>query len=137
MPGTNTVAVALAPSRRRLYLAHALVATAILLCAGLVAYPPDRTAFYPLCPAYQYFGIFCPGCGATRALAALLHGRCADAMRLNAFFVLLLPALLAGALESYRRALQPGRFRWPQPPAGALYATLAAAAFFTVARNLL
>ena len=137
MPQTDKVAGSLAALHRRRYLAHALLATALLLCAGLLAYPPDHTAFYPQCPIHQYFGIFCPGCGATRALAALLHGRFTDALRLNAFFVLLLPALLCGALESYRRALQPGRFRCPQPPAAALYATLAATVIFTIARNLL
>ena len=123
--------------RRRRFLAHALLATAILLCAGLLAYPPDRLPLYPQCPIHQYFGVFCPGCGATRALAALLHGRFTDAFRLNAFFVLLLPALAGGALECYRRALRPGTYRWPDPPVPALYATLAATAIFTVARNLL
>jgi hypothetical protein len=136
MNETGTAAGSLVALRRRRYVAHALLAMAVLLCACLLAYPPDQMAFYPQCPIHQYFGIFCPGCGATRALAALLHGRFTDALRLNAIFVLLLPALLAGALESYRRALQPGRFRCPQPPAAALYATLAATAIFTVARNL-
>jgi hypothetical protein len=130
-------AISRAKLRRRRFFAHTLLGTAILLCAGLLAYPPDRLPFYPQCPIHQYFGIFCPGCGATRALAALLHGRFADALRLNTFFVLLLPVLVAGALECYRRALRPGRYRWPDPPAPAVYATLASAAIYTVARNLL
>jgi Protein of unknown function (DUF2752) len=121
----------------RRYLANALLAAAILLCAMLLLYPPTRVGFYPLCPIHQYFGILCPGCGATRALAALLHGRVSEALRLNALFVLLLPVALAGAAESYRRALRTGTFRWPHPPAATLYATLAAAAVFTLARNLL
>ena len=93
-------------------------------------------SFYPICPIHQLFGIECPGCGATRALAALLHGHLLEALRLNALFVLLLPAVLAGVAESYRRALRPGAFRWPQPPAPALYATLGAAVVFTIARNV-
>jgi hypothetical protein len=32
--------------------------------------------------------------------------------------------------------MRPGVFRWPQPPAPALYATLAAAALFTIVRNV-
>jgi hypothetical protein len=123
-------------SRRR-RITHALLAAALLLGAALFLYPPTRFSFYPVCPVHLYLGLFCPGCGATRALAALLRGRVMEAMRLNALFVLLLPIALAGAIESYRRALRPERFRWPQPPAAALYATLAAAAIFTVARNLL
>jgi len=123
-------------NRRRLR-AHLLLAAVALVCAGLFVWPPARMSFYPACPIHQLFGIDCPGCGATRALAALLHGQLTQALRLNALFVLLLPFALAGAGESYRRALRPGEFHWPQPPAPALYSTVAAAAIFTVARNLL
>jgi hypothetical protein len=122
---------------RRRRVAHALLAAALLLGAALFLCPPTRFSFYPVCPIHLYLGFLCPGCGATRALAVLLRGRVIEAMRLNALFVLLLPFALAGAIESYRRALRPERFHWPQPPAAVLYATLAAAAIFTVARNLL
>lgn len=114
-----------------------LFAGALLLCAALLIYPPTRFSFYPACPIHQILGIDCPGCGATRALAALLRGHLIEALRLNALFVLLLPVALAGAVESYRRAIRPGVFRWPQPPAQALYATLAAVAIFTIARNVI
>ena len=123
------------PIRQRRWLAGAVLAALLLLCVALSLYPPTRTSFYPTCPIRHYFGIECPGCGATRALAALLQGHLMEALRLNALFVLLLPFALAGAAESYRRALRPGRFRWPRPPAPAVYATLAAAAIFTIARN--
>lgn len=122
-------------SRRR-RLAHLLLASALLLSAVLLLYSPTRTSFYPTCPIRQYLFIDCPGCGATRALAALLHGRIIDAINLNALFVLLLPVALAGAIESYRRAIRPGSFRWPQPPVPAVYATLTVAVIFTIARNL-
>lgn len=121
--------------RRRL--AHLLLAAAVLLCVALLVDPPTQARFYPACPIHLLFGIDCPGCGATRALAALLHGHLAEALHFNTLFVLLLPAALALATESYRRAIHPGRFRWPQPPAPALYATLAAAAIFTIARNII
>jgi hypothetical protein len=137
MRGAEAVGPSSAELRRRKILAHALFAAAILIGATLLFDPPGHASFYPACPIHQYLGILCPGCGATRALAALLHGRFAEAVRLNVLFVLLLPALLALAIESYRRALRSGSFRWPQPPAAALYTTLAAAAIFTVARNLL
>jgi hypothetical protein len=122
--------------RRRRFTANGLLTAALLLFVALLLYPPARVSFYPACPIHQFLGVDCPGCGATRALAALLHGHLMDAIRLNALFVLLLPVALAGAIESYRRAIRPGAFRWPQPPAPTLYATLAAAVVFTVARNL-
>ncbi len=124
------------PCRRR-WIANSLLATVILLCAVLYAYPPARTSLYPACPIRQFLGIDCPGCGTTRALAALLHGHLTEALRLNALFILLLSIALAGAIETYRRAIRATSFDWPNPPAASIYATLAATAIFTVARNVL
>jgi len=121
---------------RRKLVANAILAAGLLLCGLLMLDPPAQSHLYPACPIHQLFGMDCPGCGATRALAALLRGRPLEALRLNALFVLLLPFALAGAAESYRRAIRPGRFRWPQPPIPAIYVTIAAAAVFTIARNL-
>jgi Protein of unknown function (DUF2752) len=123
--------------RRRRRVANALLVAGVAVGAALLVWPPGPAAIYPVCPVRALVGIECPGCGATRALAALLHGQVGEAMRLNALFVLLLPFALGGAVESYRRAILPGSFRWPQPPAVAIYATLAAAVAFTVARNVL
>jgi hypothetical protein len=108
----------------------------MLLCAVLLRFPSTQAGFYPACPIHEYLGLLCPGCGATRALAALLHGRLMEALQFNALFVLLLPFALAGAIESYRRALVQRSFCWPQPPAAAVYGMLAAAAGFAVVRNL-
>jgi hypothetical protein len=122
-------------SRRR-RLAHSLLIAAVMFCVLLALYPPNRYSFYPLCPIHQLLGIECPGCGATRALAALLHGHLREALHFNALFVVLLPAALACAVQIYRRAIQPADFRWPNPPAPAIYATLAAATLFTIMRNI-
>ena len=108
-----------------------------LSCAVLYAYPPTRTSLYPACLIHRYLGIDCPGCGATHALAALLRCHFTEALRLNALFVLLLPVALAGALETYRRAMLPESFHWPTPPSAAIYTTLAVTVIFTIARNLL
>ena len=58
----------------------------VLVVAGgwvLYTFPPVTTAFYPQCVFKQMTGLDCPGCGTTRALHALLHGRVEDAWRLN------------------------------------------------------
>jgi hypothetical protein len=69
------------------------------LCAGATAFlfavDPSRHAVYPQCFLYQTTGIYCAGCGATRALYALLHGRVLTALHDNVLFVVALPFLLA------------------------------------------
>ena len=121
---------------RRRWVANGLLGLWVVLCLMLVLYPPGRVGFYPVCPIHEYLHLECPGCGATRALAALLRGRVVEALRLNALFVVLLPFALAGGVECYRRAVRVGEFRWPAPPDAAVYAGLAAAVVFTVARNV-
>ncbi|HWB31570.1 MAG TPA: DUF2752 domain-containing protein [Acidobacteriaceae bacterium] len=127
---------ACASLRRRRIAANTTLAAALVLCAALVLFPPSRFTIYPQCPVHQYLGILCPGCGATRALAALLRGRIAEALRFNWLFVVLVPAAVAGGLRTYTRAIHPGEFRWPCVPAPALAAVLIAATIFTIARNL-
>jgi hypothetical protein len=77
------------------------------LCAGATAFlfavDPARHAVYPQCFLYRTTGIYCAGCGATRALYALLHGRVLAALHDNALFVALLPFLLAvGGVYAWR-----------------------------------
>jgi Protein of unknown function (DUF2752) len=122
--------------RRRRFIANALVTLPLLLGVALFLDPPGQANFWPPCPIHQLFGIDCPGCGATRALAALLHGHLREALRLNTLFVLLLPFGTAGAIKMYRSALMPGSFRWPQTSNFAIYWTVALTALFTVARNV-
>ncbi|HEY5055557.1 MAG TPA: DUF2752 domain-containing protein [Acidobacteriaceae bacterium] len=120
---------------KRRVIAHATLAGVLLACCALVVVPPSRFAFYPHCPIHEYLGLLCPGCGATRALVALLHGHLAQALRLNLLFVLLLPFALAAAMRVYLRAIGPGDFRWPRIPNPALAAALLTTAVVTIARN--
>ena len=68
--------------------------------------------WYPPCYFHALTGLHCPGCGATRAAYALLHGNLGEAFHQNALAVLAFPflAYFAG------RAL----WRWanaiPAPP---------------------
>ncbi len=105
-----------------------------LLLGALYRFPPDRFPVYPACPFHQATGLLCPGCGATRALAALLHGRLEQAWHLNALFVLLLPFALGYAAVALRREL--GGNTWPVVRPTVIYGLLGAALAFTVLRNL-
>jgi Protein of unknown function (DUF2752) len=61
----------------------------------LFRFPPEHFAFYPACPFHTLTGWDCPGCGSTRALAALLHGELLRALSLNPLLPLCLLALAA------------------------------------------
>jgi hypothetical protein len=70
----------------------------------LFLYNPLSVNWYPRCILYVTTGIYCPGCGALRAMHALLHGRMLTALDYNALFVVSLPflawAVAAQALEA-------------------------------------
>jgi hypothetical protein len=72
--------------------------------AFLYAVDPDRHAVYPQCLLYQSTGLYCPGCGATRAIHALLHGRVIEALHDNALFIAALPVLVYVAASYARTA---------------------------------
>jgi len=74
------------------------IALGACACAAASAYvyavDPARGA-YPQCLLYQATGLYCAGCGATRACHALLHGRVIEALHDNLLFISLLPVALA------------------------------------------
>ena len=45
------------------------------------------------CLVYQFTGLYCSGCGASRALRSVLHLDFYQALRYNAFFTLMLPLM--------------------------------------------
>ena len=62
----------------------------------LYTFAPTAYSFYPTCPFRLLTGLQCPGCGTTRAVHHLLHGRVEEAFRLNPMlFVLMAVALCA------------------------------------------
>ncbi|NYF78193.1 DUF2752 domain-containing protein [Granulicella arctica] len=105
--------------------------------ALLLRFPPAQYHFYPRCPIHEYLHLQCPGCGSTRALAALLHGHLTEAMHQNALFVALLPLLAGYAALCCYRAWTAEAFCWPELPRWAVQSALALALVFTVTRNLL
>ncbi len=104
--------------------------------AVLRLFSPAQYSFYPQCPILEYLHLKCPGCGTTRALAALLHGQLAEAFHFNALAILLLPVAAAYAILCYYRFLRHRPLRWPQTPPVAIYFAGAAAVLFAIVRNL-
>jgi len=91
-----------------------VAASALLVGAGvLLMLPPERYGFYPQCPFFEATGLLCPGCGGTRALAALLRGDVMGAWRLNGLVVALLPFAVGwGILRLWRVEVRVPREVW-------------------------
>lgn len=115
---------------------------AVLFCASVAAivlrrFPPELYGFYPQCPVHEYLGVLCPGCGGTRAIAALLQGRFWSALQSNALVTVgVLPLSVIYLAGCFTRARRGGEYRWPSVPTVAVYAGLIFAAGFAVMRNL-
>lgn len=122
-------------TRRHAHLALAAVVSGItLVSVVLYKFPPESYGFYPPCPFHAVTGLLCPGCGATRAVAALVHGNLAEAMHWNGLFVVLLPMLLVYLAISYIRAIR-GLQAMPVPTP-AVATLLAVSISFGILRNL-
>lgn len=122
-------------TRRHPHLALAAgVSAASAVSILLYKFPPESYGFYPPCPFHALTGLLCPGCGATRALAALVHGNLAEAMHSNGLFVVLLPFLLVYLAIAYLRSIL--GLRSMPLPTPAVAALLAISIGFGVVRNL-
>jgi hypothetical protein len=123
---------------------RAQIALGTCACAAaslfVYAVDPTRHAVYPQCLLYNLTGLYCAGCGATRALHALLHGRVLVAAHDNLLFVALLPVLVylaAGyGLKAWRDNVWPKVHLDPRRVLGGGTGLFLLAMAFTVVRNL-
>jgi hypothetical protein len=94
------------------------VAGAVCVVGGLVVFRWSEarvTRFLPPCPFHACTGLYCPGCGSTRATRALLHGHLAAAWHDNPLFVLSIPILAVILLSDRygsKSLSQSPRFCW-------------------------
>lgn len=109
---------------------------ALTVAAVLFRVDPTQAGWLPACPFHSLTGFFCPGCGSTRALHQMLHGRWGQAFGLNPLLVLSLP-LLAWALLGEAGRRYGGRpAPWMRIPPRLLWVFFAAVIIFGIARNL-
>jgi len=88
------------------------------------------------CPFRACTGLDCPGCGATRAIAGLVHGRVITALHYNALVVTLaLPLLIWAACDVSGRRL-PGRLCISTSARSRAVVMVLLAITWTVFRNL-
>lgn len=100
--------------------------------------PGDSNGFIP-CPYYTLTGLWCPGCGLTRAAHHVLRGDLVQALRYNAFIVVVMVTIAAAwAMWLWRAVMMrpPGRLTAfiAQPKVAGT--AIAAMVMFAVIRNL-
>lgn len=112
------------------------IATAgIALALGLqMVFDPFRTDI-PLCLLHHLTGLHCPGCGASRAVHALLDGDLWLALRNNAVIVIAMPLVAAGFIIWTGQRVR-GRPTDLWPPQRVVMTLLVLVMAYTAARNL-
>ena len=104
-----------------------LFALGAAACIVLLVAPPGspQSKWLPECAFHRLTGLYCPGCGATRALSALLHGDIKSSLHNNLLMVPLF-AMIAVLVAKPEISLK-------RPVAIAIAATVLG---FTVLRNI-
>ncbi len=108
--------------------------------AAVAVRNPHEPGSYGVCPSLLIFGVYCPGCGALRAMADVVAGDPAAAMNHNLLFLPALAGLLVWAVVQLTpRVPNLGvtpklfyRYRWLNFPVILLIVVIA----FGVLRNL-
>lgn len=122
-------------SPRRAVLPLAIGAAGLVLAIGAqLVFDPFRTHI-PLCILNHLTGLECPGCGAIRAVHALLAGDPLLALRSNALVTIAIPLVGIGLLVwAVRRARE--KITDLMPSSTVLLALVAVAVLYAVLRNL-
>ena len=118
----------------RLFKTAATSAAVVAACVCIFFADPHRFKYYAPCVFHEITGLHCPGCGATRAVYHLLHGRLREACARNVMLVVLLPMLMVMAIG--RLLEQYGVVKLPLLPAWAIWVLVTVIATYAVARNL-
>lgn len=118
-----------------LFLAPVLLFSGIAGASILFFFDPTKHSFYPVCQFHLLTGLYCPGCGATRASYQLLHGKFLAALRDNALYLVSLMALGARGVWYLKRKYHHQPVGFFIPPT-ALWVFLGVAIVFTVMRNM-
>jgi hypothetical protein len=116
----------------------------LMILAGMAVavslWKPGESAFLPPCPFHALTGLHCPGCGSTRMMYHLVHGRPWQAFQQNPLAFVCLPFVvtkLAASACALRLPVPGAAVRlmtaWSYPATLAFFAVVVA---FTVARNI-
>ena len=98
--------------------------------------PPGRGSIYPPCLFHETTGLYCPGCGSTRAVYHLVHGDIPGAFASNPFTCFLLIPLSIFMLNRLRFALTGKTWRLPDVPAKYAWIFAIITLVFWILRNI-
>lgn len=122
-------------SQATIWLLLAIGAVLVLTLYALV--DPGRAAWMPKCIFHAVTGLQCPGCGAQRAIHALLTGDFAEAWRFNPLVIAVIPYLAILLFSSIYRLRYPGLYARLNSPAAIIVAGVVIIAWFIIRNTLL
>lgn len=123
-------------SRALLALTLAAATAGTAAATVLFRYDPAKFGFYPRCLLFVYTGIYCPGCGALRAMHQLVHGNLLGALDYNPLLVLASPFLVYWVLAHALRLTTGRGLPIPYVPGRVGWAIAGTVISFMVLRNL-
>ena len=113
-----------------------LTGLSVAILTLLYAFDPAADGIFPACLLYDHTGLYCPGCGSTRAAHQLLHGDLYAAFRLNPLLVTALPAIIYALSQRLIPTVAGRRLPRPAITAGRIRLLLAVIVLYTVFRNI-
>ena len=121
--------------KRLLRCIYAILLLAVI-SAGALIIMKHFGGFIP-CPFLKLTGFRCPGCGNTRAFAALIHLHFAESLKYNYAYPAEYLFLLIVLIRSAKNYVKNGKASYYPKHPGLVYAFLAALLFWGVLRNFL
>ena len=109
----------------------------LMMLCYLYFHNPVENSILPKCIILQYTGLYCPGCGATRATYYLTHGNFLKAFGFNQLYVIFVPFMLYLYILNFGIKIN-GKALIPMPSMDLRFCIILAIVFITfcILRNI-